>query len=145
MSLESLERYVRHATQWGGVREVWEVAQHDFDDRELIELGKKLALIAKQRGEPFRPIRRALPPNGQRIATLLKTSNTGGGLAVTKRPENAPVGNPLSSTPTAAEGRICALAGCCAPLPSSLRDDAVYCVGGKCKQKMYRKQRKNER
>lgn len=135
MKSPTLENYVRHASKYGGVAVVWETASADLPAELLPQLTAELKAIAKRRRESFRIPRSAKSPDPAKSADSSQASQA------VSRHKMSREGNPSSRADAPSESRTCASPWCEKRLPSSLRSDARYCPGGRCKQAAHRARR----
>jgi hypothetical protein len=120
-----MEDYVRHASKYGGAAVVWETASAHLPAELLPQLAAELSAIAKRRREPFRV------PRSSSSAQPADSSRA-------SRNETSGQGDTSSSGSAAPQSRLCASPWCRKQLPASLRADARYCPGGRCRQAAYR-------
>jgi hypothetical protein len=154
--MATLAGYVRHATTYGGLRDCFEAAWDDLDPLELGELAVALRELGRRRrrvgrngrtGETFTLTRE------ETAALIERLAETGvgdvdvrrfTGLASRNKSRTPAKPSPRVSVAARAPGtarrshvtRACAW--CSTPLPATLRADAHYCIGGKCKMAAHR-------
>src|SRR5262249_43625294 len=124
----SLDKLIRHAERYG-VEGVYDIGVDELPAEQLPGLAARLKSIAGHRRE-----RLGLPTsrNGQEHADPGKNGQCPQALS---RNANG-IGGISPSVEAVTDNRRCE--GCGAPLPSTLRSDARYCIGGACKQAAYR-------
>jgi len=150
--MPSLADYVKHATTYGGLRDCWEAAWDELKPVELGELAVALRELGSRRrngraGETFTLTREETAELVERLAVAgvgeVEIRRYAGFASRNKLRTPA---NPSPRASVAARGpgtahrshvsRSCAW--CSKPLPATLRADAHYCIGGRCKMAAHR-------
>jgi hypothetical protein len=181
--MPQLAAYVRHAEQYGGLRDCWETTTDELDPFELGELAVQLRALAdrtrrvgrKGRTVTIETFRLSRDETAALIAQLIDAGvgdvdvcrYTGAAQSMVvairrdrgsdphKSAESEPVPRAIIRNESASprdrprspagavrspESRACEW--CSAPLPSTLRAGARYCIGGRCKQAAHRARRR---
>ena len=159
--MPSLAAYVRHAEQYGGLRDCWEAAKDDLEPVELGELTIALRELAQRRRRVGRNGRTVYVERfsltREETADLVERLLAAGvsdaeirrytGLASRNKSRDQSNPSPRASVAaraprTARRSHVArACAWCSAPLPATLRADAHYCIGGRCKMAAHRARR----
>jgi hypothetical protein len=132
---DRVDHYVRHARQYGGLRDVWDSASAELSPSELGKLADELtALSGKRRADGFK-LSRADRQKLLDHAEMPESGLTPRGIIANKNA--APYDCPSSASANTGK-RICE--GCDEPIPSTKRADARY-HGPACEMKARRRAR----